>query len=159
MGRRRRGVGRDRLVEAEPLELAEQDTQASAGPDLDDRQCPAKLTEPRPDRVAPGRLAGRPHVAPKMTEHLAGGDLDALARYIEREPLEAQQHVRMLLGYSGWGAQQLESELASGAWLPAALQPDWPFQTDGQGLWRRVLRSLGEHAQGLEDLPPDVSWN
>ncbi|MBK7643247.1 MAG: YqgE/AlgH family protein [Planctomycetes bacterium] len=88
-----------------------------------------------------------------------GGDLEALARYIERDPAAARENVRMLLGYSGWGAQQLEGELSRGSWVPAALQADWAFQSDGHAVWRRVLRSLGRHAQGLEDLPPDVSWN
>ena len=104
----------------------------------------------------PEAVPGGVELAPGL--HL-GGDLDALARYIEREPLEAQQHVRMLLGYSGWGARQLEGELGAGAWVPAALQADWVFDTDGQLVWRKVLRSLGRLAQGLEDLPPDVSWN
>ncbi len=104
----------------------------------------------------PAHVPGGVELAPGL---LLGGELDALARYIESDPAEAQQHVRMLLGYSGWGARQLEAELASGAWVPAPLQPDWPFQPDGQLLWRKVLRSLGRHAQGLEDLPPDISWN
>ncbi len=88
-----------------------------------------------------------------------GGDLDALARYIERDPGEAARHVRMLLGYSGWSARQLEGELVQGAWVPAPLHGEWVFQSDGTSLWRKVLRSLGNHARGLEDLPPDVSWN
>ena len=104
----------------------------------------------------PEEVPGGSELGPGL---VLGGDLDALARYIEQDPARAQQNVRMLLGYSGWGAKQLEAELASGAWVPAPLQPDWAFDPDGQLVWRRVLRSLGSHAQGLEDLPPDVSWN
>jgi len=104
----------------------------------------------------PDQVPGGAELVPGL---ILGGDLEALARTIERDPARAQENVRMLLGYSGWGARQLESELASGAWVPAPLQPDWAFMPDGQLVWRRVLRSLGRHAQGLEDLPPDVSWN
>ena len=39
---------------------------APAGPDLDDRQRPAELAEARADRLAPGRLAGRPDVVAEL---------------------------------------------------------------------------------------------
>jgi len=88
-----------------------------------------------------------------------GGDVDALARYLERELEAARRNVRLLVGYSGWAAGQLEGELATGSWLPAALEADWVFLEDAQATWRNVLRSLGEEASGLADLPPDPSWN
>jgi putative transcriptional regulator len=88
-----------------------------------------------------------------------GGELDALSEFIARHGAEAADRVRMVVGYSGWGGGQLDHELSTGSWLPAALQPDWIFQPDPQATWRRVLRSLGREAAGLEDLPPDVSWN
>lgn len=105
---------------------------------------------------APEQIPGGVELFPGL---FLGGELDALARLLEADPEGASSRVRMLLGYSGWGAKQLEGELASGAWVPAALQPEWPFHPDGQRVWRAVLRSLGRLAQGLEDLPPDVSWN
>jgi putative transcriptional regulator len=88
-----------------------------------------------------------------------GGELDALAQFIARSGERASESVRLIVGYSGWGAGQLEHELSSGAWLPAALDPSWIFHADPHATWRRVLRSLGREAAGLEDLPPDVSWN
>ncbi|MBL8860551.1 MAG: YqgE/AlgH family protein [Planctomycetes bacterium] len=88
-----------------------------------------------------------------------GGDVDELARFLDERGEAAPADVRLLLGYAGWGAGQLDDELAGGSWLPANLDPDWVFDPDTQGLWRRVVRSLGRAAAGLEDLPPDVSWN
>jgi putative transcriptional regulator len=88
-----------------------------------------------------------------------GGEIDALADYLAREKGRARKKVRLLVGYSGWGAGQLERELETGSWLPAALQNDWVFEADGQTIWRNVLRSLGDQASGLVDLPPDPSWN
>jgi putative transcriptional regulator len=74
-------------------------------------------------------------------------------------PEEAERDLRIVLGHSGWSAGQLEGELSQGAWLPVA--PDAGAIFDGEPIviWRRVLRSLGDHASGLSDLPPDVSWN
>src|SRR5215203_4952509 len=37
--------------------------------------------------------------------------------------------VRMVVGYSGWGAGQLDVELAQGAWLLAPVQADLIFDT------------------------------
>lgn len=88
-----------------------------------------------------------------------GGELDGLASYVSQNIERAERHVRLILGYSGWGAGQLEAELATGSWIPAALDRTWIFATDPEIVWRRVLRSLGPGAAGLEDLPPDVSWN
>lgn len=88
-----------------------------------------------------------------------GGELEGLASYIAERGVDAEKHLRLIVGYSGWGAGQLEGELASGAWIPAPLDRAWIFETDPEVMWRRVLRSLGRHAAGLEDLPPDVSWN
>jgi putative transcriptional regulator len=88
-----------------------------------------------------------------------GGDLDALANVIAEDAAEARRRVRLIVGYSGWGAGQLDSELATGSWLPAALAIDLVFADDGQGAWRGAVRSIGRAADGLADHPPDVSWN
>jgi putative transcriptional regulator len=88
-----------------------------------------------------------------------GGELDALADFLAAHGDDAQQNVRLIVGYSGWGAGQLEGELALGSWLPAPLDVEALFLPDPHALWRRVVRSLGSETAGLEDLPPDVSWN
>ena len=33
------------------------------------------------------------------------------------------------------------------------------FDADQESAWRSVVRSLGDQTRGMEDLPPDVSWN
>lgn len=88
-----------------------------------------------------------------------GGDIDHLASFLEERGDTAVSDVRLVLGYSGWGAGQLDQELATGSWLPAAVRADWVFAPDSGAIWRQVVRSLGDAAAGLEDLPPDVSWN
>lgn len=88
-----------------------------------------------------------------------GGELDAVARYVAEHPRQAQHDVRFVLGYAGWSAGQLERELADSSWLPAQLRADWIFGNDAGSLWRRVVRSLGDDAAGLDVLPPDPTWN
>ncbi len=51
--------------------------------------------------------------------------------------------VRLFLGYAGWGAEQLESELAEGAWLLAPLRREVVFETAEGDMWEAVVRGLG----------------
>ncbi len=88
-----------------------------------------------------------------------GGDLDAVAEHLTRRGAAAGEDVRLVLGYAGWSGGQLDAELTGGSWLPATLRPEWVFAPDPPGVWRQVVRSLGGDAAGLEDLPPDVTWN
>jgi putative transcriptional regulator len=104
----------------------------------------------------PGRILGGVELSSGI--HL-GGDVDQLAEYLEERGDEAGEDVRLILGYAGWGAGQLEQELAEGSWIPVSLKPEWLFAADAQSVWRQVVRSLGGATSGLEDFPPDVSWN
>jgi putative transcriptional regulator len=47
------------------------------------------------------------------------------------------------LGYSGWGAGQLESEIAQNAWLTVAAQPDVIFDTPVEQRFDAALKLLG----------------
>ena len=43
------------------------------------------------------------------------------------------------LGYAGWGAGQLEGEIAAGSWLTVPADLDVIFDDDHAGKWRRAL--------------------
>jgi len=67
------------------------------------------------------------------------GSLDVL-RAIARTP---PSDILFFLGYAGWGPGQLESELATGAWLVAPLSIDAVFDVDPDEMWIHVVRGLG----------------
>lgn len=50
---------------------------------------------------------------------------------------------RFLLGYAGWGAGQLASEVSRGAWLHADADPAIVFAADADDMWESAIRSLG----------------
>lgn len=51
--------------------------------------------------------------------------------------------LRFLMGYSGWGAGQLEGELAQGSWLTADASSTLVFATAAEEAWEGSLRSIG----------------
>ena len=44
----------------------------------------------------------------------------------------------LLVGYAGWGAGQLASEVAQGAWLPASANAPLLFEDELGTLWKRA---------------------
>jgi putative transcriptional regulator len=55
----------------------------------------------------------------------------------------------MMLGYAGWGAGQLESEIAANGWLTCPAQSEILFDSDIDGKYNRVLASMGVHLAHL----------
>ena len=55
------------------------------------------------------------------------------------------------LGYAGWGAGQLEDEMARNAWLIAPATQELLFLSEPEQLWTRALASLGIAPEHLSD--------
>ncbi len=51
--------------------------------------------------------------------------------------------IRLLLGYSGWAAGQLASEMALGSWLHTSIDPRLIFDVPPEEMWAAAVRSLG----------------
>ena len=62
-----------------------------------------------------------------------------------RSLLENQQlgRVRLLTGYAGWGAGQLDAELSASAWLITGVELDLIFDTPAGEMWETAIRRLG----------------
>ena len=67
--------------------------------------------------------------------------------------------LRIFGGYSGWGAGQLDSEMARHSWITHPASIDLVFDEEGLTLWRRVLLSKGPKFRLLAELPDDLSLN
>ena len=59
------------------------------------------------------------------------------------ESNESANHCRFLVGYSGWGRRQLDTELAASAWLTVPLEIDLVFRTPSELMWETAIRRLG----------------
>jgi len=56
---------------------------------------------------------------------------------------EAPEKAMLAVGYSGWGAGQIEEELQHNAWIVADADETLIFDTDLDGKWAKALASLG----------------
>jgi putative transcriptional regulator len=69
-----------------------------------------------------------------------------LRRTLEPDP---PSRVRLMVGYAGWAAGQLEAELAASAWLLSEVDPEFVFSVDPCEMWEVALRRLGAEPGSL----------
>jgi putative transcriptional regulator len=62
----------------------------------------------------------------------------------------ADARSRLIAGYAGWGPGQLDTEIASSAWLTVDVQPDIVFDTPADHMWETAIRRLGATPGGLQ---------
>ena len=67
--------------------------------------------------------------------------------------------VRVFAGYAGWGALQLESELAGDGWYVVNAHPGDAFTDDPANLWANVLRRQRAELAKVALFPPDPRLN
>jgi putative transcriptional regulator len=58
--------------------------------------------------------------------------------------------VRIVVGYAGWAAGQLDVELAESSWLMAPVQPDLIFDIPLAAMWETAIRRLGAEPSALQ---------
>ena len=63
--------------------------------------------------------------------------------------LKPTERIRFFLGYSGWGAGQLEREITKGSWIHADIDVDMIFDVPSDKLWEKTLLSMGIQPQSL----------
>ena len=71
---------------------------------------------------------------------------------VVRRTLQAEPDActRMVVGYAGWDAGQLDIELADGSWLLAPVEADLIFNTAVDRLWETAIRRLGAEPSMLQ---------
>jgi putative transcriptional regulator len=76
----------------------------------------------------------------------------AQAAHAEGQPLAGPGGLypyRFLVGYSGWGAGQLDEELKQGAWIQAPATQELLFHTSWKTLWDAALVAVGVNPKAL----------
>jgi putative transcriptional regulator len=62
-------------------------------------------------------------------------------------------HIRLLMGYAGWGPGQLEQELQQSAWLISEVDLEIIFETEASAMWEAAIRRLGADPGALQMSP------
>lgn len=68
------------------------------------------------------------------------GTVEALKEVAEGK---GPEHMLFILGYAGWGAEQLDRELQENAWLVADPDPEIIFGASPEDKWERAVQKLG----------------
>jgi putative transcriptional regulator len=81
---------------------------------------------------------------------------------LEQDPDELGagiEAIRVFAGYAGWGAGQLEREIAAGAWFVIPAQTADVVSGEPLSLWKRVLRREGGRLAIVAAFPADPEQN
>jgi putative transcriptional regulator len=88
-----------------------------------------------------------------------GGDFETLVTNIDTAVIRPSD-VRFYLGYSGWSAGQLESELQEESWIVCDFVTDeLLFDTDPTLMWKKALDSMGGRFSVYANYPTDPRLN
>jgi putative transcriptional regulator len=97
-------------------------------------------------------LGSGPSVGPdRVLDDLGAVDLDGTA--------EGHALVRVFIGYAGWGAAQLDGEIARGDWIVVDARVGDVVTTAPEQLWREVLRRQPGRVSLFAHAPDDASLN
>jgi putative transcriptional regulator len=97
---------------------------------------------------------------PEAAAWIVAADVGFVSAETEYEELaRAMRRGRVYAGYSGWGAGQLEGELAEDAWIVEPPMPAELFPDDPLALWQDVLARKGGQFALIARMPDDPSLN
>lgn len=133
------------------------------------------LTDLMPDLYAPTVLyEGGPvqpdtlHMIHRLPELLGGieiakgifwgGSFDVLQDLLNSSSSQMPD-VKLLVGYSGWSAGQLENELKEGSWYVSQATAQLVFDTDISSIWRNAVMNMGPDYKHLLNLPSNPQLN
>jgi len=87
-----------------------------------------------------------------------GGDIEAVKEMIIIGQINPS-HIKFFMGYSGWVANQLDSELKKNSWLVSRTNAKDIMQGKIDVLWESSLKSLGKDYAYWTNFPEDPAMN
>jgi putative transcriptional regulator len=87
-----------------------------------------------------------------------GGEFEEVVSLIQNNKLSPQD-IRLFLGYSGWGENQVEDELKEKTWLTTYSSPELVFADDVNLIWKDAIKQLGGKYEQLIHYPIDPQLN
>lgn len=88
-----------------------------------------------------------------------GGNYEQLQSLIDTKQIKPQDF-KFFIGYSGWGAGQLEMEMKEKTWIVSNVaNPMQVFDMDPDKLWKVVLKNMGGKYKMISNYPIDPRLN
>ncbi len=88
-----------------------------------------------------------------------GGDFNKLVALNNAREISPND-IRFFLGYSGWGAGQLDSELETDSWIVCDyVTKEFLFNTEPQLMWKKALENMGGRFSVYSNYPVDPRLN
>lgn len=87
-----------------------------------------------------------------------GGNFETLKLLMDTNQI-AEHEVMFFIGYSGWGAGQLDAELEQNSWLVTNnFNADLLFSEE-ENLWKDIILGLGPKYAHIVNFPENPLWN
>lgn len=87
-----------------------------------------------------------------------GGDFEKLLTLISKNKISKNQ-VRFFVGYSGWGANQLNHEIKETGWITHEANTNLCMQYSNKKLWRDLIKNKPQEYAIWVNMPKDPSLN
>ncbi len=87
-----------------------------------------------------------------------GGDIEVLKELILLKKIDSKD-VRFFIGYSGWSAEQLNTELKRNSWVITRSSKKRVLSTDPMMMWEKFLSKMGDNYKYWNKFPIDPTMN
>lgn len=87
-----------------------------------------------------------------------GGDFEEVISLLRDNRL-SRHDIRFFIGYSGWGENQLQDELAEKSWITGKANRPLVFQVSPAEIWKSALAKLGGEYSQMINYPIDPQLN
>ncbi len=87
-----------------------------------------------------------------------GGEFAEVVELVNQNKL-TKNDIRFFLGYSGWGAGQLEEEMKQKSWITGDANKRLVFNTSADATWKDALQQLGGEYKQMINYPIDPQLN
>jgi len=87
-----------------------------------------------------------------------GGDFEEILKAIE-DGVANESNLKLLMGNSGWGPKQLDTELSNAHWLETPADPKLLFATNIDNVWKTALTRVKKSYSLFGDIGSQPSIN
>lgn len=87
-----------------------------------------------------------------------GGDFEAVLQLINSGQVDLER-IRFYIGYSGWSAGQLATEMSEKTWLSTNAVRKLVFHPNAEEIWKDSLKHLGGDFEMMINFPIDPQLN